>query len=420
MNQGPGIDALSDPDEVLRSDPAGLLLALARSGAQVRSVAERTAELTVDPPRGVLIAGSTAVRDTALVTAVLGVPGVPVVAMDTSGVDASMLPAWVGPLDLVVVLAGTPDDPVAVELARGARHRGAALLVRGADHGPVADVAGAALFAPGVGAPEILAGPGRLALLLRIAAAAGVAPGADLGLIAAALDAEALSCGPAAESFTNPGIAIAHQLWDSLPLLVGSDPVGQAVAVRAASTLGLVGGAPAATLAGAELLRTPQLLSRLVAPSDPFADPFLDEPAGGPVRLTPVLIAPPADADDGITAVHRELHRLLTRAAVVADDGTAALTATGSWPAPGSPAGLAAPVGPLGVRAASALRVALRLDYAAVYLGIAGGQLAPIDAPVGLGPVGSAPPPARPATVEDMSGELDGPTRDSWDEATWN
>ncbi len=263
MTHEPGIDVLTDPDELLRADRADLLLAVARAGAQLRSTAERTTALPADAPRGVLVAGPTAVRDTALLCALAGPGPAPWMTLDLTGADApSCRPgsvrstwSWCSPV------TGTTRQP------RRSRprpdYRGAALVVRGAESGPVADAAGRALIGPGIPTPELLALPGRLALLLRVAGAAGLMPAIDLDAVAAVLDAEALACGPAAESFTNPALALAQGLWAASPLLLGSDPVGRALAAHGAASLGLLAGVPAAAESGSAALRAPQLLARL-------------------------------------------------------------------------------------------------------------------------------------------------------------
>jgi hypothetical protein len=409
---GPGIDVIHDPDEVVRADRADLLVALARAGAQVRSAGELIAEAAgpvMERPRAVLVAGPTAAQDSALLVALGGGMATPVVALDPAGSDEAALPTWVGPLDLVVIMAADRDDRRSAELAAQARRRGCGLVVRGALSGPVADAAGSALISPTVGVPEALAGPGRFAVLLGVAAAGGLLPAVDLGAVAGALDVEALACGPAAESFTNPGVGLAQALWGSAAVVLGSEAVGAALATRGAAALRLLGGLPAAGAPAAEAWQAPQLAAPLGTSADPFADPFGD-PFADPAQVAappvvPVLVAPGPGSGDAARTTHRALQRAFSRCLVVDDGGDDD----------------AMPAQSAGTRAvAAALRVALRLDYAGVYLGIATGQLMPADAPTGLGPAGSAPPSARPATVEGMSGDGAGAERDPWDESTWS
>jgi hypothetical protein len=144
-----------------------------------------------------------------------------------------------------------------------------------------------------------------------------------------------------------------------------------------------------------------------------------------------VLVAPASEAGDRAAGLQRALEGAFPRAFVIADDIPEELRRDddGATAALGPAAGRAEtrsggradqPDPVLTRRVAGALRLALRLDYAAAYLGIAAGQLTPVDAPAGLGPTGSAAPSARPATVEDMSGDDGRAARDPWDEATWN
>ena len=341
---------------------------------------------------------------------------------NSTGADAPELPPWVGALDLVVVLAGDRDDPAAAEIAAQARFRGAALVVRGAESGPVADAAGRALIGPGIPTPELLALPGRLALLLRVAAAAGLMPAVDLDAVAAALDAEALACGPAAESFTNPALALAQGLWATSPLFLGSDPVGRALAAHGAGSLGLLAGVPAAAESGSAALRAPQLLARLGRPRDPFADPFLDpaeEPGSGGPGADRSQVQGPGKLRWRRTARWKGSSRVPCWSPTTGTSGrTDDLIAARLDPDRASSL--------LTRRVAAALRAAVRIDYAAVYLGIAGGQVAPADAPEGLGPAGSVQPPARPATVEGVTGDRrsdmadTAETADPWDETAWN
>ena len=120
-------------------------------------------------------------------------------------VAAPTLPGWVGPLDIVVVLAGAVDDRPAAEAAAEASRRGARVVVRASSDGPVAAAAGAALLEPQVSVPEALAGAARLAVLAAVAAAAGLYPRPDFAAAADQLDAMAMACHPSSEFFVNPG-----------------------------------------------------------------------------------------------------------------------------------------------------------------------------------------------------------------------
>lgn len=381
---GPGPDALTDPEALTAADHYGVVAAVASAGAQVRAVAEQLAELRTDRPRSVLLVGADAAAEAGLAAALLPQAPVPLLGCPE-------LPAWAGALDLVLVLAADPDDRPAAQAAAEATRRGATLLVRAAAHGPVADAAGAALVPPRVAVPELAAGPGRTSFVLAAAAAAGLAGPAgfrvaDLAAVADALDAEALACGPAAEPFVNPALTLAGAAWERTTVFLGADGVGRAMAERAARSMTLLGGMPSAAAHVERVLAGGQLGARMAAPEDPFADPDLDGPATA--RPLPVLIPPLRRDDEAADARVQAVRRMLPRAMVLAPDQA----------------------GPEPVTAvAGALQMALRVDFAAAYLGIAAGQAPPPDGPDGLGPAGGARQARPAATVEDVM-------RDNWDD----
>ena len=113
-----------------------LLRRLAEAGARVRAEIDASAEVLATlasdgfRPRAIVAAG----RDARLVRAVLEpVCPVPFVAWPGPG-----LPGWAGPLDLVVVLAGTSEDLGAISAAAEAVRRGCGLMVASPEDSPVA------------------------------------------------------------------------------------------------------------------------------------------------------------------------------------------------------------------------------------------------------------------------------------------
>ena len=370
MDLGP--DLLTDAEALRAADHVGLVAAVATAGAQVRSVADQFASVTFERPRALVVIDGDEAGDAELAGALLPSARVPV-SRHTE------LPTWVGALDLVVVLAASPDDVGAARAAAEADRRGAQLAVRSAEHGAVAVAAGASLLPPRVAVPELTAGAGRLAFLLAVAAAADIAPGVqDLRWdhLAEALDTEALACGPSVEPFVNPALALALHLTGGPGLLVAGDPIGLAVARRGARALRLLGGHPAAAQPAAGLVTGGQLIARMGAPADLFADPDLDgQDAARPVG---VLVPPPAGRDERAAAGIAALARGLPRAVVLAPDGPVDPGLTGA--------------------AAAAATLVLRIEFAAAYLGIAAGQVPPADGPDGLGPSGGARI-VRPATT---------------------
>ncbi|MDQ6659194.1 MAG: hypothetical protein M3Z00_13410 [Actinomycetota bacterium] len=360
-------ELLHDPAGLIAADRAGLLPAAATAGAQLRALAEQLKLLPpFDRPRALLVAGSSAATDAALLLALVGQHAAAPI------VWAPQVPTWVGPLDVVLVLADQPHDEVATVAAATAARRGAQLIVRcgvaaEAEIGPAAP--GAVLLPPSMAVPESLAGPARLALLVAIAHRCGLAAEPDLAGWADALDTAALACHPSAEMFINPALSLAEYLTAGAPLLIGTDPIGDALAAAGAAALAELAGLPAAVLPGAAAIRSSTVLRRAATGRDLFADPLDD----GLAPIAPVLVT----IDPGGRST-RSIGAALSSAPVVGPDVSAELPTVN---AP-QPAGQSEPV--------KAAEVLLRLTFAAIYLGLAVGQLTPMDAPDGLGRAGTA------------------------------
>lgn len=386
----PGAAILHDPAALLRADVAGLLPAVAGGGAQVRATAEQLEELgPAERPRSLVVIGPRAPVDVAILSALIGERSpAPVLSVPS-------VPTWVGPLDAVVVLAGTPDDAAAAQAADIARRRGARCIVRGSDDGPVAAAAGPDLLAPRVPVSEALAAPGRITLLVGIAAALGLCPRPDLRAAADLIDQVALACRPGIEAFVNPAVTLAEQLAGGTPLIIGTDPVGDALARHAVRVLADVGGYAAASLPAAQAASSPAVLARAATTQDLFADPY-DEPTPGQ-EVRAVVVSGSAAGPQGrrlVSALHRAMPRL---AQVTPDDlvdrGTDSPSSYERGLEPGGDPTRATPGGPRGggdTGPAEALALITRLDFAAVYLGLTAGAIVPLDSPDGLGPRGAA------------------------------
>ncbi|GAB2685511.1 SIS domain-containing protein [Thalassiella azotivora] len=305
---------LDDAEALAAADPAGTLRALAGAGAQVRRALELADDSALsrwepqDRPRAVVVAargGSAVVADA--VAALVGAAGaVPVVHR-----SGGALPAWVGPLDLLVAtsLSGGAEGPVA--LTREAGRRGAAVLTVGAASSPLAEVSAATR---GVHVP--LPEPGReatsapttrtatwslLTPVLRACERLGLLGGpTDLEAVADLLDAEAEACRPSSEAFVNPAKVLARELDESVPVLLGLDDVGAVAARRAATVLSRTARVPAvhgalpddagdvvATFGGPFAARAVDDLF-----ADPLADPLGDGRAGPRTLLRLVLLGP--------------------------------------------------------------------------------------------------------------------------------
>lgn len=351
-----GAELLHDPSGLLAADGGRLLPAAATAGAQVRAMSDQLALLPdLERPRALVIASSSVGTEAAMLRALAGPQlAAPIVAVDR-------IPSWVGSLDTVVVLADQVHDMVAAAAVDTAVRRGATVIVRSAATGPVAaaGASGAVVLPVPVAVPEALAEHGRLSFLVSIAHGCRLLPAPDLAAWADALDAVALACHPSAEEFVNPAVALAEYLVGSTALLIGADPIGDVLAVLAAESLAQLAGRPAGVLRAQAALASPAVLRRAAtAKDDVFADPFDDaQPGTAGVFIT---LEP-----DGQVA--RALTAALPSAPVVAPD---------SDRPPNS--------------VVAAAEVLLRCTFAAVYLGIAAGQFAPLDNPDGLGRSGTA------------------------------
>jgi hypothetical protein len=235
--------------------------------------------------------------------------------------------------------------------------------------------------------PEALAGAARVAFLVAVGSALGLLhPALDEGAaesVADLLDLEALACAPQTDAFVNPAVSLTQQLAGHDLVVAGMESIGAALAGHAAGVLAELGGAVTYPVGATELARSAALMARLGRPRDVFADPYDAPEELAPLRPVVLRVAEPAE---------RQLARLSSawlqslRAAlpqVVVIDGpefTLAPVGTGPTDEPPKPE----PVGWVRVWASAALMM-LRLDFAAVYLGIAGGQVPPLDAPSGLG-----------------------------------
>ncbi len=363
---------LADEPRLLAADREGTLHAVATAGAQVRATwaAARDAGVPADleglrPRALVLLARPGAGEAATRILAALLTPTSPVPI-----VVAESAPAWLGPLDVVVAVhRGRDADPADAELAASvdrAARRGAHVVLTGPAEGPVpAAGAGRALLV----VPRLTLAPPPSdvdALDTATVLATGFAVAAALDLLAVdgdvladRLDAEADRDGPRGETFVNPAKTLALRLAEHTPLLWGADAAAGAVAAYGASVLAVHAGvvAQGTTTAGAS--GQPAMRTRLqTAHSEEsiFTDPFDDPvPAGEPPRL--ILLAVREDL-----AVRRHTADVAARhpgADVLEIDD---VDLAGEGPVPDA------------LRAAV---LATRLDFTAVYLGLAIGARAP-------------------------------------------
>jgi hypothetical protein len=378
------VDLLGDTALLMAGDRSALLPAAATAGAQVRATAaalsEALPELAGTRPRAIVIlADGRSAHDAAIVAALLG-PECPVPVVITPA-----LPMWVGALDVVVVLeSGTPTEAAGAAVAL---RRGAAVIVRGASRGDVAAAVPGKVYPPGLGVPEGLAGPARVTFLLGVASALGLLhPALDetsAETIADLLDLEALACAPQTEAFVNPAVSLAQQFAGHDLVVGGMETIGVALAAHVTGVLGEMGGAVGYPVGATEFARSVALTARLGRPRDVFADPY-DAPVElSPLRALVLRVTEPAEPQLArlSAAWLRSLRNALPQLLIL-DGPEFTLAPVGAGPSDEPPK--PEPVGWVRIWASVALMM-LRLDFAAVYLGIANGQIAPLDAPSGLG-----------------------------------
>ncbi|KJY32570.1 hypothetical protein VR45_22170 [Streptomyces sp. NRRL S-495] len=344
---------LDDPAALRRADHDRALLALAGSGARVRTALRLAEAAGLDRlrpdgrPRAVLVAGhGSALTAAEMLAALAGTASLvaplpptdaaPVPRIDratapavfTAGL-AWQLPGWAGPLDLLVISSAAGDERGLVALAEQAYARGCAIVVTAPESSPLAEAAlqVRALPLPFVPSADTSDAPadddrerGRatepdlpaedpaalwahLAPLLALTQKLGVTPLPydALAVTADLLDATAVRCRPDAAAYTNPAKSLAARLAGTVPLLWAEGPVAGAAAGRFAAQLAERAGRPA--LAG--LL--PQALTahrgmftgQLGAGADPddFFRDRVEEP--DPLHLQVLLLRQTAEETSG-------------------------------------------------------------------------------------------------------------------------
>ena len=350
---------LDDTSALLEADRDGLLRHAAMAGAAVRSTAAAVDEgaldsLTADQrPRTVVWLARRGPAETAgamLAAALGGSAGEPLVT-------ATQAPPWIGPLDVLVVAGDDPGDPVLVSAAATAVRRGAQVVVAAPYEGPLRDATAgrAAVLAPRLWTPDEFALCRYLAA--GLATLAAVDPGLrslrdELGVLADELDAEALRNSPDREVFTNPAKALAERISGRRAVLAGDNPATVALARHGAAVLLRVGGQ---TVAAAGLADA--LVALRHSAAQRFADPvdalFHDEEIDGPREArSRVLVWTLADERPMLSARVEGMDDVDLIGAE--DVGEVGAVRTGS------------------VEQQLAM-LAVRIEMAAVYLGLAGG-----------------------------------------------
>ncbi len=304
---------LDDLDAIERLDQREVLRALATSGAQVRisaSAADEAglARLADIQPRGVVVAatgGSAAVGG--LFDAVTRKHS----AVPVQTCRSTPLPAWVGTYDLVIAVSQSGRAAGTLALAAEAARRGADLLTVGAADSPLADVCARArgthvpIDGAGLSSRVSLWAQATPVLMAADALSLATISRETIEALADVLDDQASRLGPRVESWDNPAKTLAAEVSESIPILLGCGPLGEAAARRAAAMFGRTGRVPVAH--GVLPDDASQIVACLDGPlaggEDPergardiFADPFLDAAVSRPLRL---IVLRDASADGG-------------------------------------------------------------------------------------------------------------------------
>ena len=370
---------LDDAAGLAAADPSGSLRALASAGAQVRTALAAASEAGVarfavdGRPRAVVVAslgGSAVVGD---VLTMLAGSGSPVPMSVRRGLP---LPGWVGPLDLVVAVSMSGRAPGPLGLAAEAARRGSRLLTVGAAGSPLAEVSlrTGGVHVPVPPAATAAARASRMAMwalltpVLAAADALGLINASPMVLNAVAdrLDEHATEFRPSSEAFVNPAKALALEIADSVPVVLGDGDVTGVAASRAVSMLARTARIPA--MRGALPDDTGDVVATFggpfaTRPADVFADPFIDDPVGLRLRLVFLRDAvPTVDRPDGAW-----LETSRTADAVRATAEEAGVRVSEATAEPGHPLERFADLVSL-------------TDFAAVYLALAAG-LDPLTSP---------------------------------------
>ena len=242
------------PAVLAELDPQDHAAAVALAAARVRETGTRAAEADLSGiredgrPRAVLVIarGVAAIAARAWV-ATCGTGGPVILAV----AHPDELPAWAGPVDLVIGAAGT-DDAVGAAALEQAVRRGSHIAAVAGARSSLAEVAEQGRGTV-VGLPSTPAGLELWTVLPALAVigdAASVAPSPPVTLETAATVLEELArrCHPGAESFVNPAKGLAHDLGGTAPLVWGDGAVAGVAAERFAERLAAAG---VAALSGA-------------------------------------------------------------------------------------------------------------------------------------------------------------------------
>jgi len=238
-------DVLDDVALLEAGDPGAMLPAVASSAAQVREAAVLAAEAGVASlaadgrPRAVVICGMGGSGIAGDILAGIAGLGSPVPILTHRGYG---LPAWVGPVDLVVAVSCSGSTEESLSALEEAVRRGCRLLVVGRSGSPLDDLGqrGRAVFVPVTQGRQPRASVWALSTPLIVAGhALGLlhAPVEVVEAAAVTLEQVAGRCRPDADSLVNPAKRLALDLDGALPVVWGASPMTASAAYRFACQL---------------------------------------------------------------------------------------------------------------------------------------------------------------------------------------
>lgn len=356
---------LDDAEGLLAADRDGLLRAASMAGAQVRSTAAALDEGDLaslesgQRPRTVIWVAGRGTAETAgamLAAALGGSTAAPIVV-------ASEVPPWIGPLDVMVLAADDPGDPMLVSAAATGVRRGARVVVAAPYEGPLRDAtAGRSVsLAPRVWVPDDFGLVRYLAAGLAVLQVVDPGLSVDLAALADDLDAEAFRNSAGRELFTNPAKTLAQRMSGRDVVLAGDTAATLALARHGAAILLRVAHEAVAAVGLTDALVALRAGMGATFGGDREQSIFHDEELDGPLPRRVRTMVLTTDADLPVVS-----------ARVGGLDDVDVLTA-GDVPEGSGPFGDGQPVAPAAPPGAGRpelqlTMLAVRLEMAAVYL----------------------------------------------------
>jgi glucose/mannose-6-phosphate isomerase len=227
------------------ADPSGMLRQVASSAAQVRESVRAANEadlselIAAGRPRAVVVTGMGGSGIAGEVLAAVAGPGCPV---QVTTVHDYRLPGWVGAADLVIAVSCSGATEETLSAAGEAVRRGCRLLGVGGLDSPLAAIAeqARAAFIPvkAIGMPRSMLW-GLSVPLVVAASRIGLfdMPAEAYEAAAAELERVAHLCRPDSEAFVNPAKGLALELSGTLPMIWGTSALAGVAAFRFANQL---------------------------------------------------------------------------------------------------------------------------------------------------------------------------------------